>query len=232
METAVQYMPDKKPDKLIQKGSYIGQPVSRVDGQLKVTEEATFTAEYKLDNICYAALAYSTIAKGKISKLHLSDAQNAEGVITIITHENCPKLQKPVLFNPGGSGKGVAASDIPVMQDENIYWNGQPIAVVVAATQEQAEQAVTLITADYKTDNARLSFDALKSKAETPAKLMTEPAEIKIGDAEKELKKAAYAVDNLYHTPRYNYNAIEPHATIAVFKDDGKLVVFESTQQV
>ena len=46
IETAVQFAPDKKPDKLIQQSKYVGQPISRVDGQLKVTGEAKFSAEY------------------------------------------------------------------------------------------------------------------------------------------------------------------------------------------
>ncbi len=230
METVVQAMPDKKPDRLIQQKKYIGQAISRVDGQLKVTGEAKFSAEYELNNICYAALAYSTIAKGKIKKLNLLAAQTAEGVITIITHENSPELNKPVLFDPGGKSRGSAAMDIDILQDENIYWNGQPIAIVVAETQEQAEHAATLITAEYKEGKPTLSFEANKSKAKTPPKIMMEPAEIKIGDAEKELQHAAYTTDNLYHTPRYNHNAIEPHATIAAFKEDGRLVVFDSTQ--
>jgi len=230
METAVQFAPDKKPDKLIQQSKYVGQPISRVDGQLKVTGEAKFSAEYHLDNICYAALAYSSIAKGKIKKINLEAAHQAEGVITIITYENSPKAKKPVLFNPGGKSRGSAASDIPVLQDENIYWNGQPIAIVVANTQEQAEQAATLITAEYETGDPKLSFALQKEDAKTPPVLMTEPTEVKIGDAERELEKAVYTTDNIYLTPRYNHNAIEPHATIAAFKEDGKVLIYDTTQ--
>lgn len=230
METVVQVMPDKKPDKLIQKNKYIGQPVSRVDGQLKVTGEATFSAEYNLDNICYAALAYSSIAKGKIKKINIEAAQNSEGVITIITHENSSKEKKPILFNPAGKSRGSAAADIPVLQNEAIYWNGQPIAIVIANTQERAERAAALITAEYKEEKAKLSFSKEKSGAKKPPEIMTEPAEIKMGDAEEELKDAAYTTDAVYHTPRYNHNAIEPHATIAAFQNDGRLVVFDATQ--
>jgi xanthine dehydrogenase YagR molybdenum-binding subunit len=110
-----------------------------VDGQLKVTGRATFSAEYQLDNICYAALAYSTIAKGKITQLHTANAQAAAGVLAVITHETSPKLPKPPVFHGDGKGRGAAASPVPVLQDKDIYWNGQPIAVVVAETQEAAE---------------------------------------------------------------------------------------------
>ena len=160
----------------------------------------------------------------------MSAAQNAEGVITIITHENSPKTKKPILLDLGGKRRGTAASDLPVLQDENIYWNGQRIAIVVANTQEQAEQAATLITAEYDEEKVKLSFEEEKSRAKTPPVLMTEPTEVKLGDAEKELKKAAYTTDNIYQTPRYNHNAIEPYATIAAFKEDGKVLIYDTTQ--
>lgn len=232
MQGIVQLVPDKKPDKLINKTKYVGQPMNRVDGQLKVMGEAKFSAEYKVENICYAALAYSSIAKGKIKKINLEEAQKSEGVITIITHENSEKFKKPLTFSPGGASRGSAASTIPPLQYDEIHWNGQPIAVVLAESQEAAEQAATLITVEYKTEDAKLSFDKEKKDADTPANIMNEPGELKIGDAEDELKSAAYAVDNLYHTPRYNHNAIEPHASIAAFNEDGTLLLYDATQHL
>lgn len=232
METVIKATPDKKPDRLIQQTNYIGRPMNRVDGELKVKGEARFSAEYKIDNIAYAALAYSSIAKGLIKNLDISAAQNAEGVIAVITHENAPKLNKPIMFKPGGESRGSAATDVPVLQDDEIYWNGQPIALVVAETQEQAEHAATLIKAEYKKEEALLSFNKEKHNAKTPKNILNEPAEIKIGDAEDTLNNAAFSVDNIYKTSKYNHNAIEPHASIAVFQDDGKLIVFDSSQHV
>ncbi len=228
----VQLVPDKKTDRLIQEKKYVGQPISRVDGRLKVTGEATFTAEYQLENIAYAALHYSSIAKGKIKSFHLEEAKKAAGVISIITYENAPKLKKPLTFSPGGQSRGSAASDIPILHDENVYWNGQPIAIVVAETQEDAEQAATLIKVHYEEGDAKTSFDKEKAGAKSPGKVMNEDAELKIGDAEDELKAAAYAVDELYETPKYNHNPIEPHATIAAFLEDDRLVVYDATQHL
>ncbi|WP_462265746.1 xanthine dehydrogenase family protein molybdopterin-binding subunit [Mucilaginibacter sp.] len=232
METVVQFVPDQKPDQLIQKTNYVGRPIDRVDGQLKVTGEAKFTAEYALENICYAALAYSSVAKGKLKTLHTEAARQSEGVISVITHENTSKAKKPILLDPSGESRGTAAMDITILQDEHIYWNGQPIAVVVADTQEQAEQAAALITAEYEAQEAKLSFNKEKEDAKTPPRVMTEPTKVDIGNAEKALKMAACTTDQLYHTPRYNHNAIEPHATIAAFKDDGNLVIFDTTQML
>ena len=230
METVVQFMPDKEPDPLIhQKHGYVGKPFSRVDGQLKVKGEATFSAEFKFENLAYAAFVYSTIAKGKITKIDASDAEQASGVIKIITHENAPKLKAPPQLLP-------VVSDTPVFQDAEIYWSGQPVAVVVAETQDQAEAAANLIKVEYEEETAALSFDAMKPEAvEQPDFMGMVPLKAEIGDAEDALGKAEFKVDRVYRTPFHNHNAIEPHATVAVWgENEGEesLTVFDTTQMV
>lgn len=228
METVVQYMPDKEPDPLRHKHGYVGRAFSRVDGQLKVTGEARFTAEFKIDNAAYAAFVCSTIAKGKITKIDVSEAERAAGFIAVVTHENIPRLKAPSLFDPNG---GAAASNLPIMQSDAIYWDGQPVAVVLAATQEQAEHAALLVRVEYAAEEAQVSFDALKAEAEFPKQIMGEPPEIKIGDAETALARAAAKVDHIYRTPRYNHNAIELHATVAHW-DNEQLMIYDATQSL
>ncbi|KYC39969.1 dehydrogenase [Scytonema hofmannii PCC 7110] len=228
METVMQYAPDKEPNALSHRRGYLGTPLSRVDGQLKVKGEAPFTAEYKVENTAYAALVYSSVTKGKITKIDVSRAEKANGVLAIVTHENAPKLKNPPTF--GLSGNGAAASDLPILQEADVHWNGQPIAVIVAETQDRAEEAATLVKVEYETAEAEVSFDALKKIAKPPENILGEPPEIKIGDAENALDAAEFKVDNLYRTPRYNHNAIEPHATVAVWHDNESLTVFDSTQ--
>ena len=66
IETVVQFVPDKEVDPLIgNKHGYVGKPVSRVDGQLKVKGEATFAAEFKVENVAHAAIICAAIAKGQ-----------------------------------------------------------------------------------------------------------------------------------------------------------------------
>lgn len=232
METVVQYMPDKEPDPLIQhKHGHIGKPFSRVDGQLKVKGEATFSAEFKVENIAYAALVCSTVARGKVIKIDASEAEKVKGFLSIITHENAPKMNKPPVFE---SAQDIAsgASKHPPMQDAEIYYDGQPVAVVIAETFDQAYHAASLVHVEYEKKEARVAFDDLKSEAETPSDIMGEPPEIKIGDAEDALESAEAKVENIYRTPRYNHNAIELHPIIAVWNGDEDLLVFEASQYV
>ena len=232
METVAQFKPDKAPDPLIHKHGYIGKPFSRVDGELKVKGEAPFTAEFKIENLVYAALVCSTITKGRATRIDASEAKRVPGFITIITHENAPKMKAPPLMDVNDPSKGFASSDLPVLQDNKVNWNGQPVAVVVAETLDQAEYAASLVRVEYEAETPTVSFDDLKAEAVAPSDILGEPPEVKIGDADKGLAEAEVTVDNIYRTPRYNHNAIEPHATIAAWNDDGSLTVFDSTQSV
>lgn len=232
METVVQFMPDKEPDPLIQqKHGYVGKPFSRVDGQLKVKGAATFSAEFKFENIAYAALVYSTIAKGKITKIDVSEAERSSGVLTIMTHENAPKMKKvPIMVAPTDPGAG--ATTVAPLQSPEIYHDGQPVAVIVAETQDQADAAAALVRVEYAAEEPRAVFDDLKADAKAPSSIMGEPAEVKVGDAEAALEDAGYRVDNVYRTPRHNHNAIEPHPIVAVWDEEESLTVFEASQYV
>ncbi|MEZ5931163.1 MAG: hypothetical protein R3F54_04310 [Alphaproteobacteria bacterium] len=93
----------------------------------------------------YGAIAFSTIARGCLASLDVSAAEAAPGVLFVLTHRNAPRMAPPEPFL--ASPTGAAGSELPVMQDNEIHWNGQPIALVLAETQEQADHAASLIRA-------------------------------------------------------------------------------------
>jgi len=232
METIAKVRPDKGPDPLTAHTEYVGREMQRVDGHAKVRGEARFTAEFPVDNVAYAALVHSTIAKGKIRKIDTEAAEQAPGVLAVITYRNMPRIKAPPIVDFHNIGKGFALSDLPIMQDDAIHWDGEPVAVVVAETLERAEHATSLVSVEYDAETPEVSFEGAKSKAVVPKDVMDEPPEIKIGDAEKAFAQADKRVGHTYRTPRYNHNAIEPHATIAAWFEDGSLLVYDATQSV
>ena len=128
---AAPFMPDKAPDPLRHARTYMGKPLDRVDGRQKVTGQARFSAEFKLDNLAYAAVVHSTVARGTIRRIDVTAARQAEGVLAVLTHENAPQMEHPSIPPPFSSGeplKGTAGSDLPVLGDASIHWNGQPVA--------------------------------------------------------------------------------------------------------
>lgn len=214
-------------DPMLHKHGALGQPVSRIDGPLKVQGKARFAAEFPYEGLCYAALAFSTIARGRITALDTAAAEAAPGVVLVMTHRNAPRMKAPSLMMSSPSAAG--ASDLPVMQDDEIHWNGQPIAVVLAETQEQADHAASLVTADYAPLPAVTSFDEAKKTPRQLDNILGQPPVVEIGDAEAALKAAAVQVDQIYRTPRHNHNAIELHAATVAWTGD-ELRVHDASQ--
>ncbi len=127
--------------------------------------------------------------------------------------------------------KALAGDDIPIMQDASVHWNGQPIAVVLAETQEQADYAQSLIRATYETEPATTSFAAAKAHGTEPGTFQGEPLKLEVGDAEAALAAAPHKVDVIYRTPRHSHNAIEPHAVTLAWNGD-ELTLHDASQAV
>jgi xanthine dehydrogenase YagR molybdenum-binding subunit len=222
--------PGGRPDPLIRrKHGLIGAPVSRIDGPLKVQGRATFAAEFPIDGMVYAALAFSRVAKGRIATLDTAEAKAAPGVVLVMTHRNAPRMQPMPMILTGG--KALGGDNLPILQDDRIHWNGQPIAVVLAETQEQADEAASLIHATYAVEPAITAFAEGKAKGVEQGQFFGQPIKVEIGDAEGALASAAVKVDEIYWTPRHNHNPIEPHAVTVAWNGDA-LRVHDASQAV
>lgn len=229
------WAPGGGPDPLSQRGSgdrreLVGAPVPRLDGALKVTGRARFAAEVELPGMVYAALAYAAIPRGRIATLDVSEAERAPGVVLVMTHRNAPRLTDPAdVFSAGADP--LAGDDLPLVQDDRIHWNGQPIAVVLAETQEQADHASSLVRTGYEAEPAVTSFADAVARGTRLASFMGAPLSQESGDAEAALAAAPHKVDAVYRTPRHNHNAIEPHAATVAWDGD-ELTVHDCAQSV
>jgi len=224
------WMPGGHADPLMERrDGYIGTPVSRLDGAQKVQGRAPFAAEFPLERLSYAALVYSTVPKGRIATLDTAAAESAPGVVLVMSHKNAPKMKPMPLFLT--AEKAAAGEGLAVFQDDLVHYNGQPVALVLAETQEQADHAKSLIRASYHAEAAITSLAAAKAKGSEPGEFMGEPLKKKAGDAERMLADAMYKVDVVYSTPRYNHNAIELHAAAVAWEGDN-LRIHDATQAV
>jgi xanthine dehydrogenase YagR molybdenum-binding subunit len=235
VRTALSYVPSSwlpggTPDPLIDRRVTLGTQQSRVDGPDKVKGAARFAAEVPMERLLYAACVHSTIARGKISELDIAAAEAAPGVALVMTHRNAPKMALPPpigLTNLKAAGNNI----LPVMQDPEIRWNGQTVAVVLAETQEQADHAASLIAVRYEVAVARTRFSEAKAHARTPDSLMIEKNRLKKGDVKVAVRTAAGSVDAVYRTPWHNHNPIEPNAA-TIFWDGDRLTVHDATQML
>ena len=211
----------------------IGKPVERVDGRLKVTGGARYAAEFKHANVAHGMLVMSTIANGRIQSIDSKAAEAAPGVIAVISHLNAPRLpfpEKRLGTDP------VYGRTLRVLQEDTIYFNSQPVAVVVAETLEQAEYAATLVKVVYDERKPVTSLEAEMARAFPPQEgleknpPMERPADVARGDP-RALSKAEVSVDETYTIPIEHHNPMELLSTIAEWRE-GKLTVHDKTQWV
>ena len=234
VKKAIEIAPDAvisggTPDPLIdRRGGLIGTYTSRLDGPQKVKGEARFAAEIPIEDMVFAALAYSTIPKGRMVAFDTRAAEAASGVVLVMTFRNAPKMAPPPLFM--SAAKAASGDALPVMPDDRVEWNGQPIAVVLAETQEQADYAKSLIAVTYERAAAATTFDTAKADTQT-ATFQGEPLHLDMGDAEAALAAAPYKVDVIYQTPKHNHNAIELHAATLAWQGE-TLLIHDATQAV
>lgn len=207
-----------------------GKPIDRVDGRLKITGAATYSAEFNIPSLAYGVIITSTIAKGHISQIDSTRAMKLPGVLNVMTYKNSLNLHFPS-GSDLGSGK-YAEKDLLPLQSDRIFYDGQAIAVVIAETFEAAEQAASLIKVNYTTDEPAILLEKNLGKAYAPKSgLGGQQLKQKRGDPEAAMKTAATNLDETYTTPVYHHNAMEPHATIAQWNVE-ELMVYDSTQSV
>src|SRR5215207_54492 len=207
--------------------AYIDGP-DRVDGRAKVTGTAKFSAEYVFPGLTYGVLVGSTIARGNISSLNTKAAERAAGVIAVITHLNSIKVPgydaggNPVKGPTGGKG-------LQVFADSSIYFNGQPIALVIADTFERAVYAASLVQAQYKKEEHETDFEKLKDTT-TPLEGQRYN-DYKRGEGDV-YKNAPVKIDVEYKMPIEVHNPMELHVTTVVWKGEDKVVVYDKTQGI
>jgi xanthine dehydrogenase YagR molybdenum-binding subunit len=212
-------------------GPVVGLPVDRVDGTAKTTGAARFSAEYPYADIAHAALVYSTVSRALITGIDTAAASAVDGVITVITHLNAPRMQPPRPANYMNLSTLASATSVNYLNTDQVHWNGQPVAVVVAETLDAAQEAVALVCVSYEELPAAVDFTAEQGNARPQKNTAMDPGSAKKGDAEAALAAAPVSVDLRFTTPGHNHNALEPHATTAAWDGD-RLVVHEGAQNV
>ncbi len=202
---------------------YIGKEMKRVDGLAKVTGRAKYAAEFELPNMAYAYARLSDIARGEISNLDAAEAEKAPGVLKVYTHLNFPAV---LPLPPGGDSP--EGDDFSALRGPKIVFSGQPIAMVIADTFEQARHAASLIKVEYKQEMPATDLTKRldESKETAPAKAPKER-----GNFQPAFDSAPVKVSADYHIPIEHHNPIECHGATAFWKD-GKLTIFDKTQNV
>ena len=206
---------------MAEQSTVIGKDITRVDGILKVTGAAPYGVEYPLENMAWGVGVGSTIGAGRIARIDSSEAEKMPGVLAVLHHGNTEKLFRPANSFEESSRPGESR---PPFEDDQVYYYGQFVALVVADTFERAQAAAGRVVVKYDARTPDISTAELTAK--DPPAIKNER-----GDVDSALSSAPVKLDVTYETPFETHNPMEMHATIATWNKD-KLTLYETSQGV
>jgi xanthine dehydrogenase YagR molybdenum-binding subunit len=201
--------------------------VDRIEAIAKVTGNARYAAEYKPENRAYGVLVTSTIAKGKIKSINSKKAEMLPGVLSVLTHLNRPQV--PGWQKPAGKEENsrVEGQEFRVFYDNRIYYDHQPVALVIADTFERATHAATLVEVTYLKESHQTDIFVNHSKAIKPKR----EKDYSRG-SKNAFDSSSVKMDAEYTTPIQVHNPMEMHAATVSWNGLNSLKDYNKTQAV
>ncbi|MBI3076913.1 MAG: xanthine dehydrogenase family protein molybdopterin-binding subunit [Deltaproteobacteria bacterium] len=228
-----------------QEFAVVGKSVPRVDGPPKVTGTPIYTVDMERPGMLHAAILRSTVPHGRIRRVDKSRAEQAEGVVLVVTGEDLKTM-------PGIDPYfGPAFRDQAILAIDKVRYIGDPVAAVVATRRELAYEALDLIDVEYEelppvldpVEAARPGSPLVHEQLR-PAKAFADLAEIepgkatnvcyhfklRRGDVEQGFAQSAHVFEDWYYSPPAQHMMMEPHAALAWVDSDGVLTVITGSQ--
>ena len=196
----------------------VGTAYPRIDGPLKVSGGATYASDHHLPGLLYAVPVCATIARGKIARIDAGAASRLPGVSAILTRDNIGRF-----YRTNDASHLRLDEKRPPLDDDNITYYGQYVALALADSLERAEAAAAAVAVHYSV------------QAPAVDTLETAPGEYTVdserGDAPSAFAAAAIALDQTYTTPTETHNPIELHASVASW-DGQTFTLYETSQAI
>ncbi|MFH8974550.1 xanthine dehydrogenase family protein molybdopterin-binding subunit [Streptomyces sp. NPDC017890] len=201
----------------------VGTAHTRVEGRDKVTGAARYAGEIPFADLAHGWLVLSTVARGRIRSIGTDPVLGMPGVLAVLHHGNAPRVDTDYVGMLGIPPDPTAA----VFQNDRVPHAGWPVALVVAATSEQAREAAEALVVTYDAEPHDVTLTADRPDAYPADGHM--PARTGKGDLAAGLAASAVVVDEEYTTPEEHHSMMEPHAATALW-DAGRLEVVDSNQ--
>ena len=214
--------------------SAVGTPATRVDGRAKVTGAARYSAEITAPDMAHLAIVGATIAAGRVTTIDTAGAEEADGVLAVLTHRDLPRVAEPPHLLPSLVGRAAPGESFFPMQDETVLYAGQPVALVVADTYERAQHAASLVRVAYEAGASVTTIDQARDHAYEAERLFggLMPGRDERGDVDAGLAEADVRIDVRHRMAANHHNPMEAPSTVAIWDDDGRLTLHDSTMGV
>jgi CO/xanthine dehydrogenase Mo-binding subunit len=211
---------------------YVGKYIDDLQAPAVVTGKTEYVADIQLPGMLYVKIKRSTACHSNIKKVDTSAAKNMPGVHAVLTAEDIDYMK--------------VFGDEPILAWEKTRYYGEPIAMVVAETEEIAENALELISVEY--EELTPIFDPEEAASLTPPVIVHEPklvhselederpnlmlkTQVRKGDLEKGFAESDVIIENVYYSPYITHAAMEPMVSVADYDAAGEeLTIWESSQ--
>jgi 4-hydroxybenzoyl-CoA reductase subunit alpha len=215
--------PETRPTRIV------GKPFRRVDGRAKVTGRTLFADDLAFARMAYLRLVRSTAPHARIRRIDAAAALRLPGVLAVLTGADFPE--------PFGI--------MPVSQDEHalctdkVRFVGDPVAAVVATSEDAAIEAARVIAVDYEAlptiasieeGLAAPRYDDDRIHDHGDGGNVHKKVSLRFGDLDPGFADAALVLDDLYFYEGSTHLPLEQHAAVAVPEDDDRLTLYSSTQ--
>ena len=201
--------------------TYVGQSVARVDGIEKVTGKAKFLGDLVVPGMLCGKILRSSYAHAKIVSIDTSKAEALPGVVAVLTAADIADL------NAIYSGR-------PVIAMHKIRYVGEPVAAIAATEQAIAEEAAELIDVQYEELPTAVGIDAARAPGaasihEGRSDNICSHESVARGSVQEAFAQSHLVVEDDFTFPMVYHYAMEPHAVIAHWNEDG-VTVWSSAQ--
>lgn len=200
----------------------VGNNIKRIEAMDKVNGKAIYPQDIYFENMLYGKTLRSSKPHAYI-EVDISDASEIDGVIKIFTAKDLPYNHHGVVFK-----------DHEVFCSKKVRRIGDPIAFVVATSNEIAERAIKYIKVDYK--EIEPVFDPVEAMSKESPKVHDNESNIvhhfklRKGDVEEAFKNCDVIVENEYKVPQVDHAFLQPESGVALIDEDDNLILYTSTQ--
>lgn len=220
----------------------VGKAPLRVDGEEKVTGRAVYTSDLQLPGMVYGKILRSPYPHARLARIDTRRAERLPGVIAVLSREDIARFE---LF-------GAAYKDQPIVAIDKVRYVGDPVAAVAAADFASAEEAISVIEAEYEAipavtsieaallPNAPLVHESSAGGGELMGYHYQPPKEFRgtnlcyrftyeRGNVAEGFKKADYIFEDTFRFSRVQQFSMEPHCVVAQVSG-GMITLWASTQ--
>lgn len=212
----------------------VGTTIKRIDAEAKVKGEAQYPGDFNFPDQLYMKVLFAGKVHAIVKAIDVSDAEKVPGVVSILTAKDVPvneyglgTMDQPVLCGPGSSKPFT----------DHVRFEGDQVALVIAESDEIADQARKLIKVTY--EDLPIVTDV--HEALKPTSVLVHPDRtsnefthfrIRKGDIEEGFAQAAVVVEDDYYTPIQEHAYLQPEAGVAYYDEEWRITIIVGGQWV